>query len=1249
MGWRNYAYGNGGDDILKKRNADFDARRKALAEEEKLKEYMPSYLVDKRVNEILDISSRIGKQTAPISTFKATDNEGKDKTYNIYSTERFTLPPSLNKLPTVTKKYDNVDITSLSTLPKPNKSFESMTSKELLDYTKQNRSAFNLIDSRKRELNKLIGTKQNEEYVPEPTKKIEINNPILKFLDRIGGTAADTATYGTGNISKSDTGNKVANTVADIVGTGLGMAVNPSGMAESASSILGKSHVLIPSLPIINNKTIGYIPSIGKAAENTVSKLPLPKIADKLVPAAAKGAAEFGTYGAMQSYANNEDIPTTLKNIRDNALGGAAFGAGAKTLGMTLPKLKNTALPNWKETYSSVMPLEQQNKLLGVEPPFEIAASKTPKEYKGKFTLVNTELRKAQQEYDNAIEQIQNHFRTNKLTPGEIPRVKSELGIDLPKLVSNLETAKTNVNKVAEDVRLARTVGAKTSPLPKLPNIPKNKPIENPMIDLPQPKAKIVSSSKDKSSFIDSLNNFYTRLVDINYPIKKVGDRSYTLATNSKNVGGTVDYILKDGLVDRNGKRIGSSLKDIAESIPKGQENDFWEYVLQRHNVARAAEGKPIYSDFTPEMSSEKAKYFESINPTWKNKANNITNWLNTFMDEWGVNSGITDKELYSALRKQYPNYIPTNRDFSSLEQGTLLTNGRGFVNQSKPIKKATGSDRNITDPLENIMNLVNRTVRTARYNEVGQSLVDTINKNPEIYKSVAEIVPGEVNSSVKNIVSVLVDGKPINVQINDKSLLDSLQKLNQSNVGDIEKAFKKATGVFKSLITQKNPFFAVKNIARDLPTAYINGSENNPIKYGLDLIKAGKDLTTNSLIAQQYKALGGGGSNFFSSDNVAKSAKELINPPLLKRLGNGIEKFNNLTESAPRLAEFKRVANKTGDMQKALFAANDVSTNFSRGGDITKHIDSVTPYLNASVQGLDKLVRQFKNKPIETVLKGATAITAPTLVLNYINKDNPNYQQLDDRTKDTYFLIPKEDGTFFKLPKSRELGVLFGSLTERILRKNQGDKKAFSNFRNTLKTNFGPTSPAENNIFSPLLINLPKNKDFANRTIVPQSMQDRSPQLQYDETTSEIGKKIGEIANLSPKQVDYVIKSYTGVVGQLLLPSTTKNNKGGAAKAITTQFVADPLYSNQVLTDFYDNYDKYKNLAADKNFVEDIDSKVLTKEENIRNYLAKASKEISALSKESRMAERTGDMGKVRELRQKMIDIAKKANSTVN
>jgi hypothetical protein len=780
--------------------------------------------------------------------------------------------------------------------------------------------------------------------------------------------------------------------------------------------------------------------------------------------------------------------------------------------------------------------------------------------------------------------------------------------------------------------------------------------------ELPKPINKVVMDTpKNKFSFKKAWDKFYTRTVNTQKPIsdfsRKTGDNAATLASNSRNSGGTIDYILKDALVDRQGNKIGKSLREVAEQIPKGQEEDFWNYMMQRHNIDRAREEKNVIPNYTSEMSEQAVKNIEAVNPGFKTVGNEVTNWIDTFMREWGVKAGTVDEAIYNDLRQTYKSYFPTQREFSQLERSIPEGTRKQFVDQNSPLRKATVSERDVNNPLENIMNLVNRNVKTARYNEVGQSFLNSVRQAPDKLKELAEVIPAQEGmfANTDNVISVLENGKPVYLRINNKELLDALKGL--PNVVNNAKAMRAVTNVFKGLITQKNPLFAVRNIFRDIPTAYVYGSEANPFKFGAGLLKAGKDILTNGESFQRYRAVGGGGANFFKGDAV-KSARELNKGgfhPL-----KAIETFNNLTETAPRLAEFNRVLEKTGDVQKALAAANDVTVNFARGGDVAKAFEAYVPYLNAGVQGLDKFFRGFKNPrtAIATLAKGGVAITAPEIALYLINKDDPNYQALDNRTKDTYYLIGKGDGTFWKIPKSRELGVLFGSLFQRALRTQNGEKNAWEGFDKTATTNFAPANPFENNFFSPLY-GLKANKDFAGRNIVPQGMimDKRSPYLQYDEKTTEIAKAIGEYSRnfveggLSPKQIDYLIKSYTGVIGQMGMPLATIG--GDPFKSITTQFISDPAYSNQATQDFYENYNKLQAAATDKNITEQLPTNgkgnIVTPEEKLRNQFGKASEEISTINKEIRAIEASAEPdkeAKVRALRQKILDIANAANN---
>ena len=137
--------------------------------------------------------------------------------------------------------------------------------------------------------------------------------------------------------------------------------------------------------------------------------------------------------------------------------------------------------------------------------------------------------------------------------------------------------------------------------------------------------------------------------------------------------------------------------------------------------------------------------------------------------------------------------------------------------------------------------------------------------------------------------------------------------------------------------------------------------------------------------------------------------------------------------------------------------------------------------------------------------------------------------------------------------------------------------------------------------------------------------LDNRSNYLKYDETTSEIGKYLAKMLNeqpmeelkLSPKDIDYLIDSYTGIIGDLTLPMVTKDKK--TTGFLKNKFIVDSVYSNKDVSDFYDNVNESRKTASDRNIKENIRSKAVTKEEAVRNRMNEYSTRISTLNKELR------------------------------
>jgi hypothetical protein len=582
-----------------------------------------------------------------------------------------------------------------------------------------------------------------------------------------------------------------------------------------------------------------------------------------------------------------------------------------------------------------------------------------------------------------------------------------------------------------------------------------------------------------------------------------------------------------------------------------------------------------------------------------------------------------------------YPSYFPTYREFSDLEAGNTGTGapGRHFIDLPNPVKGATGSDRELTHPVGNIMQMVNKMVRSARYNEVGVAMMNAVRANPRGMAKYAEEVPPRLGmfSRDKSIVSVWDGGTPRYMQVNDEALLDTLNGLPK--VINNAKIMRKFNRAFKSLITTDNPFFAIRNMFRDIPTAYVYGSQWFPPSFFWNLLKADFNLMFNTAAARQYKGLGGagggqfntglldiprkGGTNAFEAGELAKTMK--TNPLKYVNPFHYIKMFNEIIEQAPRLSEFDYVLRKTGDVQKALRAAQEVTVDFSRGGNISKSIDAYVPFFNASVQGIDTFNRKMLDvtHPVQMAsrwIKAAIMVTVPSVVSMLMctgnDRDRKAYENVSQFVKDSSYLFPKGDGTFWRIPKSRELGVLFASLFERLFTNavvpGLEAKGMDTSFLNTVWSNFLPVNPLASNLASPLVVNLPMNKKFGGGSIVPANLTKYSAGLQYDENTSSLAKAIGQLtydvsgSGVSPKQIDYIMDAYLGMLADFALPAMTPRSGAGNAfnRMSVGAYTTDPAFSSQRVEDFYNRATKLENLSNDPNRLNNIPSSVKTPEE---------------------------------------------------
>ncbi|AZV56086.1 LPD38 domain-containing protein [Clostridium sp. AWRP] len=176
------------------------------------------------------------------------------------------------------------------------------------------------------------------------------NSPIGQFLSRVGEKAGQTATFNQGegtDVKSADTGNNIANTVADWIGTGMGLAANPEGglgsIGEGLEKAVGKPVENFISQPIRNAVA-------NKLGKNSIDELSTPVYnALQYGLQANKTGLEWagltGAQDAVNSGNSNIQQPSSTdiaKDLFSSYLGGAIFGMAAKGLNEeVMPRVSN--------------------------------------------------------------------------------------------------------------------------------------------------------------------------------------------------------------------------------------------------------------------------------------------------------------------------------------------------------------------------------------------------------------------------------------------------------------------------------------------------------------------------------------------------------------------------------------------------------------------------------------------------------------------------------------------------------------------------------------------------------------------------------------------------------------------------------------------------------------------------------------------------------------------------------------------
>lgn len=564
------------------------------------------------------------------------------------------------------------------------------------------------------------------------------------------------------------------------------------------------------------------------------------------------------------------------------------------------------------------------------------------------------------------------------------------------------------------------------------------------------------------------------------------------------------------------------------------------------------------------------------------------------------VNAGMLSAKAAADMWKRWPHYVPFQRIVDGIDAPSV--GGKKFVNVGNTIQKFKGSSRDIVDPLESVISNTFRVVSAIERNKVGQSFVKL--SRMKGMGDLCEEVKGTPRATDSTF--YVWEGGKKKTYATSPELLSALKMTNKEGMNMLVKVLRVPAGWLRSGATL-SPEFILRNPVRDMISASLYSKHGfipvwDTVR-GLSLyLKKGKEYW-------DYMNSGAAQSAMVSLDRdyLHGQMRDLLKKKsVLSMCANPIEAlraFSEATEMATRLAEFDLAKNGYTGIGNRLFGkdrkplsnteagieARDVTLDFGRHGKSTQSWNQMVAFFNASIQGTDKMIREFKEHPAQMTMKTFIGITLPSVLLWYLNKDDPRYQELPQWQKDIFWVIPGKD-TLYKIPKPFELGILFGTVPERVMQYMYDKEKGrngpgFKGLGESITSNLLPSAIPTG--FLPAVEWISNYSMFMGRNIVPLSQSKLPDRQQYGPYTSYLARKVGNAFDLSPRKIDNAIQDVGGnlaalgnsIIDQAAGLAETRPAKRASEMPGVRGFTATPYASSDSVQRLRDDFSQQEKL----------------------------------------------------------------------
>jgi Large polyvalent protein associated domain 38/phage-Barnase-EndoU-ColicinE5/D-RelE like nuclease3/phage-Barnase-EndoU-ColicinE5/D-RelE like nuclease5 len=579
---------------------------------------------------------------------------------------------------------------------------------------------------------------------------------------------------------------------------------------------------------------------------------------------------------------------------------------------------------------------------------------------------------------------------------------------------------------------------------------------------------------------------------------------------------------------------------------------------------------------------TEAQEYINGLNPQKRTVMDGLGRRIDAITNgtlDLMVDYGMEKPDMAESLKRQWEHYVPLYRDEAHPDEyGHPI--GRGFSVRGTGIKKALGSNAEVTNILAHIAQQREQFIRRGEKNLVTMRLANFIKSHPDesfaevgkvptydsLVNGIKETLPDPNYKNKDNVVLVRVRGKDVGIVFNDQSaenirLAMSLKNMDGNQLDAVESIIANGTRWLASVNTQFNIVFGLMNLTRDVQGALVNLS-STPLKgkqaqvFGnmgkalkiISQVERGWDNADPGMKAIYDSFNKAGGTTGYAQmfDNIKDRSKsiqselDLMAAGKVRRSGKWIAKalsdFNTVMENSTRLSVYMAGIDNGLSEAKSASIAKNITVNFNRKGAQSTRIGAMYAFFNASAQGTARMAETLSGKRGKEIMMAGVALGAATALLGIAAMGADEWDKIPEFVKSRSLILPTPWNKTGYVSIPMPLGLNIFPNIGRVLVESAFGSNRISNTKRYLGLTgdvvgtFNPLGGSDlSTMVMPTTLDIPlalwRNKDWTGKTIYQEDYNSLDPKPGFKrakDTATTPAKLISEGLGKASGGTDY-------------------------------------------------------------------------------------------------------------------------------